>query len=1145
MPTIRSSYTACASVLSLLLHCVALPASAATDLSPMPLFATADINVPPNIFFILDDSDRSADRFKPYEMGGYGFGLYSHHCNSLAFNPAYTYTPPQYYDGSSVYNATFTAAADGWAPYIDLARGSDFYPLDLTTRSSYVGLRTKYYVYTGQQPDLGYSFTHLSSPYGMSYESDHIDNTSLFFLECTSNEWGDQYAEPGASVFTKVDVRDHPELQQNYANWITYYHTTRDALKTVITRAMAGLNPSYRIGYDPINNETVNLLTHSYISTKPFGWFLDIKPFDAAQRTEFYRDLFYTYSGASEAPRSALAMVGQYFANKAAGQTYDPVQYSCQRNHVILASAGYENNILEDFGSAFGRYAPNQLDALTAVGNQDGGNTPRPMFDGEGQSDTTADVAMYYYKTDLRSTALGNCTGALGQDVCTNNVPRNGRDAANWQHVTFHALAYGNAGYMHYDPNYLTQTTGDFADVRNGVKQWPRLAFKGISGTDDIWHATVNSGGRFLFSNDPQELTVQLKSLLQGLGSVSGTGSSATTSSLQPVTGDSDVFVGQFTTEQWTGDLRDYAMDPASGVISDDVTWSAQQQLSGLSASSRTIYFGRQGVLTPFVYDQMGAATQALFSNFCSANDKPGVAGTTHPGQCGAADAAAQALANSGANLVNYLRGDPANANDGVYRSRAGVLGDIVNASPVVVGNPGFAYADDGYTAFAAHSRTAVVYAAANDGMLHAFNRRTGNELWAFVPSAVLPTLYKLADTNYPAHHMPLVDATPTVGDVYDASTHAWRSILVGGLGLGGRSYYALDITVPASPTLLWEFSDADLGYTFGNPLITKQADGTWVVAFASGYNNVNPGDGNGHLYVLDAISGARLQKINTLLAGNAVGTSLTPSGLSKINAYVESAQNNTAQAIYGGDLLGNVWRFDISSQVQPYLSAMQLAKLQVGTTPQPITTKPALAQIHYHGTPYKVVYVGTGKYLGSSDITNSAPQSIYALKDDGSSTGLGDVRAATGAASLVVQTASNANGIRVGTSNPVDWGSKAGWYLDLPGSGERVTANPNIVLDSLYVAGNTPSDLSCSAGGSSWLYKVDLASGAPTTTSANGSIATPLGSTLAVGLVNVQLPNHQVETVLTHSDSSLSTETGAQPMAHGILRRIAWRILH
>ena len=119
--------------------------------------------------------------------------------------------------------------------------------------------------------------------------------------------------------------------------------------------------------------------------------------------------------------------------------------------------------------------------------------------------------------------------------------------------------------------------------------------------------------------------------------------------------------------------------------------------------------------------------------------------------------------------------------------------------------------------------------------------------------------MYKLADATYETNHRFFVDGPITVGDAYNGTT--WKTILVGGLGRGGRGFYALDVTDPAVPKALWEFGtaqDSDIGYSYGNAIITKRAtDGKWVVIFASGYNNnLSPGDSKGRLYVVDAFTG-------------------------------------------------------------------------------------------------------------------------------------------------------------------------------------------------------------------------------------------------------------------------------------------------
>ena len=224
--------------------------------------------------------------------------------------------------------------------------------------------------------------------------------------------------------------------------------------------------------------------------------------------------------------------------------------------------------------------------------------------------------------------------------------------------------------------------------------------------------------------------------------------------------------------------------------------------------------------------------------------------------------------------MINYLRGDRT-LEGSTYRTRGHVLGDIVSAEPVFVAGANATYADTGYNAFAASvaARQKAIYQGANDGMLHVFNASTGDEMWAYVPYVAYPRLNALTDPLY--SHQFTVDGTPTVGDVDFNRTASlsggpdWQTILVGGLAAGGPGFYALRITDPiltdesAAPTkLMWEFPNlstptavkSNVGYSFGKPVIAKTRAKGWVVLVTSGYNN---GDGQGHLFVLDARYGS------------------------------------------------------------------------------------------------------------------------------------------------------------------------------------------------------------------------------------------------------------------------------------------------
>jgi type IV pilus assembly protein PilY1 len=767
-----------------------------------------------------------------------------------------------------------------------------------------------------------------------------------------------------------------------------------------------------------------------------------------------------------------------------------------------------------------------------------------------GTSNTLADVAMYYYQTDLRDTSLGNCSGSLGADVCNNNVPGTTNDAAhsygdaaNWQHMTTFTLGLGASGLLRYDPNYLTQLSGDFFDITNTSKNWPSPVESTSGGEpqniDDLWHAAVNGRGQYFSAGDPTTLTNALNSALESIKAVTGAASAASTSSLQPVQGDNDIYVAQFTTQKWVGDVLSFKIDPTTGLISSTPTWSAKAQLDTQTPGGRTIYYPDprgSSALHTFTYANLSTDGYAgAFDNFCG---QIGANGSGNPLQCASLSSSDKGLANQGANLVNFLRGDRTQT---YYRARDNLLGDIINASPLFVGKPGFRYSENDYQSFvtAKASRRAVVLAAANDGMLHAFDRTTGNELWAFIPSFVLRNLYKLADTNYANNHQYFVDGSPQMGDIFVGG--AWKTIVVGGLNAGGRGYYALDVTDPANPQLLWEFGstqNGNLGLSFGNPIITKRADGTWVVVFASGYNNVNPGDGNGHLFVLNANTGALLTDVQTFSSGTtAVGNTTTPSGLAKINDWVDSETVNSAKRFYGGDMLGNLWRFDIDGIVAPNNAALRLAQLTGPTgAAQPVTTKPAVAEVNYNGSKFPVVYVATGRYLGTSDLADSKVQTLYAMKDPLLNQSYGVVRSNS---NFVTQTITVSGNDRTSTANRVDWTTKAGWMVDLP-AGERVSVNPAVALETLFVGSNLPSSDSCTVGGQSFLYQFNIASGTST--------SSYVGNVMIQGLTLVQLTtgaaSGSVVSILTRSDGTLQSLVGAPTSTSANLRRTSWREL-
>jgi type IV pilus assembly protein PilY1 len=491
----------------------------------------------------------------------------------------------------------------------------------------------------------------------------------------------------------------------------------------------------------------------------------------------------------------------------------------------------------------------------------------------------------------------------------------------------------------------------------------------------------------------------------------------------------------------------------------------------------------------------------------------------------------------------------------GLFRQREFILGDTVNAVPLYVAKPRFAFSDNVALPYLKWkeelNRTPAVYVAANDGQLHAFNVNTGDELWAFVPRQIAPGLWKLAEDNYATKHQYFVDGSPTSMDVWDGYT--WRTILVGGLNAGGRGFYALDITNPSAPAALWEFcsdpalcpiADEDLGYSFANPIIAKRG-GRWVVLVTSGHNNVKPGNGQGYLYVLDALKGTVLEKIAT-----GAGTPDKPSGFARIAGWADNfVVDNSVRWVAGGDQDGNVWKIDLTVSPAHVLRLAQA--LDANGTPQPITTRPELGLVD---SKHRVIFVATGRYLGVSDLTDPATQkppagwawqqSIYAFKDQ--DIPLGSLRGAGN--KLVPQSIVELDGgtQRSASRTPVDWDTQNGWYLDLnprnQSPGERVNVDPQLVLGTLVVVGNVPGASACAVGGDSWIYQLDYRTGSYIPGVQLNLVARKQTGALTVGLVIYQLQKGSVVGQIQRSEATMRRadimiSPGATPS-----RRISWR---
>ncbi|RZL35466.1 MAG: pyrrolo-quinoline quinone [Rubrivivax sp.] len=956
----------------------------------------------------------------------------------------------------------------------------------------------------------------------------------------------------------------YDEEMTNFANWWTYYHTRMQSMKSSASLAFGGIGNNRRVGYLSINNNT----SKDFLNLNTFE---DVTATGYTQKTSWFAKLVAAKPNNSTPLRTALSTAGKLYAGKLNnaslnGSTVkDPMQYSCQRNFTILSTDGFWNETA----------TPTKLDGAE-IGDQDG-DLERPAYDGNALANTLADVAAYYANTDLRTgdTGSGACLSGsgTGADVCGNSANKRLKPDEVQNMKTF-TLGLGASGYMQFSPSYLTDTTGDFYSIKVGVTpnsaagicswqttgscNWPTAAtITLMSNTlitiDDLWHAAVNGGGTYFSASNPTSLYTGLATAIKALDGQTGAAAAASVSNPNVATGDNKLFLSNFVSAQWSGEVRSLNIDIETGNVDTDApNWTASTLLD--ANTSRTIYMfaaTETTKLKPFAWGSMSATEKA---NFNLANVTTSGRALTQFCSFGpyCLSSTDQATA-AGEPLVNYLRGDRSKEGelgepDKYFRQRKHVLGDIISSEAAYVSRPLVKYVDADYSTFknTTANRTGMVYVGSNDGMVHAFRADTGAEVWAFVPTAVLPNLYKLADKQYATQHQYMVDGSPISRDVF--INGQWRTILVGGLAGGGRSYYALDVTDPAAPKGLWEFTDTNLGLTFGKPEIGKLKDGTWVVMFGSGYNNVSPGDGVGRLYVVNAATGALIRAISTN-----TGSTSTPSGLAHITAWVNDSQtDNTKERVYAGDNLGNLWRFDINNVLGATgYDAQRIAQLRSKTgTAQPITSRPELGLVG----DIAMVYVGTGRYLGQTDLTDASAQSIYGIKDRLDTTDIGDPR--SGGNNFVEQTLV-AGKCPTGTSTckagqdvrtnespkAVNLSSNGGWFVDLPQSRERVNTDPQLVLGTLIITSNVvEAGNVCSADGSSWANYFDYRTGAAV--DSKGVTSVSLGNGTATRLTVSRLINGGLINKGPLSNGSLTGGDVPQSQDPSKTRRVSYRDL-
>lgn len=576
------------------------------------------------------------------------------------------------------------------------------------------------------------------------------------------------------------------------------------------------------------------------------------------------------------------------------------------------------------------------------------------------------------------------------------------------------------------------------------------------------------------------------------------------------------IYRTDFKADGWTGDVfKEKPVIQADGSSILEPIWRASEKLP--SKGNRNIRFAPtsgKGALSEFSWNNL-KDREFAGSNLQDVLNKDNNGTTDGRGEA----------------RVKYILETCTTSECSDMRERKDRLGDIINSAPVLVEGaqylPYRAETLDGttgsYRAFqqSAKNRKGIIYVGANDGMLHAFNSATGVEEFAFIPTAVISNLNKLTDPQYGIDtgeenstlHQYFVDGSPVVADVY--FDNQWRTVLLGSLGAGGRSVFALDVTDPDNPELLWEFSHADdpaMGVSIPQPTIARLHSGQWAALIPNGYNS----SAGPTLFALDIKTGEQIAKLSTPVDPDATDAG---NGLSNIRT-ADMNGDGIVDYVYGGDLQGNVWRFDlynvasgnfnkctnncsgISSQYRVAFGnkPLYVAKDADGTR-LPITAAPTLLR---HPTSIgHLVVVGTGRYLGFEDKNTPFKQeSLYGIWDRQTSGLAANSTKELSRTNLQSQSMSaetmqingESRAVRLITEKRVQWykpdaadTSDAsvnhwGWYLDLSSkTGERMTNNMQIYGEGLIFSTITPDEDPCSAGLSGFTYAINPATGGRT----------------------------------------------------------------
>lgn len=1026
----RTRMSRLAPALACLFTVLGLPVHAAVSFPDVPM--QTNNGVPPNIWFILDDSGSMAWRYmynpdvtrllngatqvstqtgnNTGSDAAYGpsattlAAMYDQNyiTNTIYYNPSITYRGWQRADGSPMPDIPYTAvlnsnthSSGGTTANLTTVVSTFYTPTGTNYSDATQYIRHRLHQTGATISGGGGPLIVSSCPWRASLND--FDNPNAAVTTCTRNFA--TFTWPGGITRTINDEK------QNFANWFSYHRTRSKIAKAGASYAfndptVFNADSDYRVGFSTIWQRSEFRI--------PVGTNNGL--FTGANRNTWFDRLFDATASSTTPLIPALSRAGAYFSETGATGPWGPQatasQFECRQNFTILTTDGYWNN-------TSGALTPGNVDntagtLINRAPNEDGGPytyAPARPFRDE-WSNTLADIAMHFWKRDLRT------------DL-ENRVPSSASNPAFWQHMVTFGISIGLKGTI--DPKSQADTDA----LANGTKVWPNPNDnEDLDRIDDLYHASVNGHGAFVAAGNPTEFSEGIGSALRAISARRGSGSNATVSGTSTAAG-GKVFQAKYFAAKWYGELQAYSVS-GSGVNTSTPLWTASIPA-----------FATRKILT-----------------------HNGTAGATFP-------TAAQTSVLT-PDIADYLRGDRSKeqpdttpSTGRIYRQRTSLLGTIVDSSPTYV------KASDG---------TETVYAGANDGMMHAFDANTGVERFAYVPRGLdFDELKTFSEPNF--SHAFFVDGPIITSTQRELLS---KTILVGTLGRGGKGLYALDVTDPTAfnaTKVLWDKNgagDNDMGQILSKPLIAKLNDGSTALIVSNGLNSSSE---NAVLYIFDLETGTEIKRINAGGSNN---------GLSAPRGWDDDG-NGTVDYVYAGDFQGNVWKFDLNTTATSSWVVAGGRPLYAPTAPgtQPVTGGVTIAVDP--ATDKRWVFFGTGRLLTTSDIVSTTRQTWYGVIDDPAATSSVSRTTMTSREIPTYDTLTKNRAFQAHSTLPA---SSRGWYIDLdlpPGNtleGERMVGDQQVIKNVLIAASIIPSTNNPCQPGRGYINAIDAFTGTSLVTS-------------------------------------------------------------